>query len=128
MADVIHLGFFWVVPTDAGAWNILSIRHAFTDTPDIGGFRTVEEGHVDAWPRLGAHLDPEYDSFPRGRVNWRREDDRVLLLLDRVLLRQGWTPRLMAHFGLEAARTLVMTDAHYRSRRHPPNLGACAMP
>ena len=114
------LGFFWVVPVGHGVWHVLSVRHAFEDIPDIGGFRTVEEGHVDAWPRLGGHLDPDYDSFPRGRVNWRREDDRFLLLLDPVLVRRGWTSRLMEHFGLERGSTIVMTDPHYRSCRHPP--------
>jgi hypothetical protein len=114
------LGFFWVVQMTAEDWGIVSVLHKFEEVPELAGFRTVNEGHVDAWPRLGGHLDPDYGAFPRGRVNWRMEDDRLLLLLDPVLLRRGWTPRLLEHFALDPAHTTVMTDPHYRSRRHPP--------
>ena len=115
-----RLGFFWVIPMAGDDWGIVSVLHMFKDIVAVGGFRTVEEGHVDAWPRLGGHLDPDYGAFPRGRVNWREEDDRLLLLLDPVLVRRGWTQRLLAQFSLDPARTTVMTDPHYRSLHHPP--------
>ena len=101
-------------------WAIISVLHEFKQVVAVGGFRTTDEGHVDAWPRLGWHLDFDYGAFARGRVNWREEGDQFLLLLDPILLRRGWVPRLLEHFALHPDRTIVMTDPHYRSRRHPP--------
>ena len=42
--------------------------------------------YVDVWPQIiqrldGTLADYDYDYFPRGRVNWRKEDDRWLLLV-----------------------------------------------
>lgn len=114
-----RLGIFWVVPNTLGNWEIRDLSRPASDIPDIGGFRTVEEGHVDVWPSLGRGLSRDYGTYPRGRVNWRAEDDRYLLLLDPTLLQDDWTNKLMERFALPTRCTLVLTDAHYRSRIHP---------
>lgn len=83
------------------------VARPFADVPDIGGFRTLDEGHVDAWPRLAPLLGPDYGAYPRGRVNWRAADDRLLLLLDPVLCRPRWIAALMERFGLPPEHTLA---------------------
>lgn len=115
-----RLGLFWVAPDPRGTWDVRDRSRPFAEVPEIGGFRTLDEGHIDVWPRLGRHLDPDYGAHPRGRVNWRMEDDRFLLLHDPVLWRGGWIARIAERFALPPDRTLVMTDAHYRSRVRPP--------
>ena len=54
--------------------------------PKWQALRPLDEGHVDVWPTVQrldqSVVDYEYDYFPRGRVNWRKEDDQWLLVLD----------------------------------------------
>lgn len=119
-ASFPRIGLFWVTPDTAGVWGVRDTSRPALEVPEIGGFRTLDDGHVDVWPRFGRGLSPDYDTYPRGRVNWRLEDDRFLLLLDPVLLRDDWVAHLLVRFALPNDRTLILTDTHYRSRRHPP--------
>jgi hypothetical protein len=62
---------------------------------------------VDVWPTL-QHLDQsldhyDYDYFPRGRVNWRKEDDRWFIAY------------IVLAWKIPRNRLIVLTDAHYRS-------------
>jgi len=59
--------------------------------------------------------DYDYDYFPRGRVNWRKEDDRWLLVLDPKLNRGTFIAYIVLAWKLPRNRLLVLTDAHYRS-------------
>ena len=119
-----RLGLFWALPISEETWDIVAVSCRFAEVPQIGGFRTLELGHVDLWPRIrretGREFIGEYEDYPRGRVNWREEDQRFLLLLDPTLCRPSWVARVMARFALPLASTLVMTDAHYRSTHKPP--------
>ena len=118
------LGVFWALPISGHTWDIVAVSCPFGEVPQIGGFRTLEAGHVDLWPRIpgetGREVIGEYEDYPRGRVNWREEDQRFLLLLDPTLRRPSWVARVMARFALPVASTLVMTDPHYRAKRKPP--------
>ena len=74
---------------------------------------------MDIWPtvqRLDQTLtDYDYDYFPRGRVNWRKEDDRWLLVLDPKLNRAPFIAHIVTTWKIPRNRLLVLTDAHYRS-------------
>jgi hypothetical protein len=59
--------------------------------------------------------DYDYDYFPRGRVNWRKEDDRWLLVLDPKLNRAPFISHIVLAWKIRRKRLLVLTDAHYRS-------------
>jgi len=119
-----RLGLFWALPVLGAAWDIEAVMQQFAEVPDIGGFRTLEAGHVEVWPVVRRRCDPvppgQYEDYPRGRVNWREEDRRFLLLLDASLLRPLWTGKLIKVFDLPIEDTLIMTDPHYRSRFRPP--------
>jgi hypothetical protein len=70
-----RLGLFWFIANDRKASRFASFSRPFKAVAEIGGFKTIEEGHVNIWPALQRD-DPglegyEYDYFPRGRVNWR---------------------------------------------------------
>jgi hypothetical protein len=114
------LGLFWFTPDVLGGWAIRSLARPVEAVPLIGGFRTLNDGHAEVWRRFRGHLSLDYGDYPRGRVNWREEDQRYLLLLDPVLLRQGGRAAVLSHFWLPESGTLVLTDAHYRSRLLPP--------
>jgi hypothetical protein len=79
----------------------------------------VDEGHVDIWPSLQRQYSflgrYEYEAFPRGRVNWRAEDDAWLLLLDPKLKSKPFTSLIIARWGLPQAQLTILTDSHYRS-------------
>ncbi len=119
-----QIGVFWALPISSHAWDIVAVSCPFEDVPQIGGFRTLEAGHVELWSRIrrvaGPEVIGEYEDYPRGRVNWREEDQRFLLLLDPTLRRPSWVARVMALFALPVGSTLVMTDPHYRAKWKPP--------
>jgi hypothetical protein len=115
------LGFFWVLPVNdhKEEFALAAVIAPVSQIPVIGGFRTVDQGHVDIWPLLCATLphltEYEYEDFPRGRVNWRASDDRFLLLMDRKLFRPIVERSLMTRFALPDDKTLTMQDSHYVS-------------
>ena len=64
-----RIGLFCVAPDRAGAWDIRDVAKSEAEVPSIGGFRTLEVGHVDVWQRIGGYLTRDYGLYPRGRVN-----------------------------------------------------------
>lgn len=75
----------------------------------------LDDGHVDIWPtiqRLDQILmDYDYDYFPRSRVNWRKEDDRSLLVFDPKLNRSPFITCISLAWKIPRNRLLVLTDA-----------------
>ena len=119
--DSPSLGLFWFVAASPNGCSFANLARSFVQVPEIAGFKTLDEGHVDIWPliqRREAALRPfEYDDFPRGRVNWRASDDRWLLLLDPALRAGPFVSYVAESWQLPAGnRLLVSTDLHYRSR------------
>lgn len=114
-----RLGIFWGFRIGDGKPVILPVSVPEAEVPLIAGFRTLETGHVDAWPAIRRTIPllkgKEYDEVPRGRVNWREDDGRYLLMGDHKLLGRDFLKQIMAHFELPVSRTLVMSDPHYRT-------------
>ena len=80
---------------------------------EVAGFKTLDEGHVDVWPTV-QRLDQtvvhyEYDYFPRGRVNWRKEDDKWLLVLDPKLNRSPFITYIVLAWKIPRTRLIVLT-------------------
>ena len=121
-----RLGLFWFIAQDRGSSRLASLSRPFSQVTEVAGFKTLDEGHVDVWPtvqRLDQTLvDYDYDYFPRGRVNWRKEDDRWLLALDPKLNRAPFIAHIVFGWKIPRTRLLTLTDAHYRSlaRVGPP--------
>lgn len=114
-----RLGLFWFIARDRNPSRFASCSRPFSKVSEVAGFKTLAEGHVDIWPTL-QRLDPtlvpyEYEYFPRGRVNWRREDDRWILVLDPKLNRAPFIVHIVTTWKVPRDRLLVLTDAHYRS-------------
>ena len=114
-----RLGLFWFIAQDRKPSRFTSCSRPFSQVSEVAGFKTLDEGHVDIWPAV-QHLDQtlveyDYDYFPRGRVNWRKEDDRWLLLLDPKLNRAPFISHVVTVWKIPPDRLLVLTDAHYRS-------------
>jgi len=90
--------------------------------PEIGGFKTLDEGHVDVWPRITRRwpnlLGLPYEHFPRGRVNWRAEDDRFLLLMDRMIMTEEFISLVVSRWKLPRPRVIILADPHYKSPSH----------
>ena len=114
-----RLGLFWFIAKDRSPSRFASLSRPFSSVSEVAGFKTLDEGHVDVWPtvqRLDHTLvDYEYDYFPRGRVNWRREDDRWLLVLNPKLNHSPFIAYVVVAWKIPRKRLLVLTDAHYRS-------------
>jgi hypothetical protein len=125
-SDEPRLGLFWFIAQDGNPSRFASLSRPLSEVSEVAGFKTLDEGHVDVWPtlqRLDQTLLPfEYEHFPRGRVNWRKEDDRWLLLLDPKLNRAPFIVHIVIAWKIPRNRLLVLTDAHYRStaRVGPP--------
>lgn len=47
-----RIGLFWGLP-GAGSWpRLIGLSRRVSKVSEIGGFRTLEEGHVDVWPQI----------------------------------------------------------------------------
>jgi hypothetical protein len=114
-----RLGLFWFIAKDRSPSRFTSISRPFSGVAEVAGFRTLDEGRVDVWPTVQrldqTLLDYDYDYFPRGRVNWRKEDDRWILVLDPKLNRSPFITHIVLAWKIPRDRLLVLTDAHYRS-------------
>jgi len=119
-----RLGLFWFIAKDRSPSRFASLSRPFSSVSEVAGFKTLDEGHVDIWPTV-QRLDQtlvDYDYFPRGRVNWRKEDDRWLLVLDPKLNRSPFITYVAVAWKISRKRLLVLTDGHYRNlaRVGPP--------
>lgn len=117
-ARVARVGLFWGLPMD-GHLELVSFSRPASAVASVGGFRTLEEGHVELWPQVIRRRSwlagIDYARFPRGRVNQILETGRFIILSDVHLLTAVALPRLLRRFGLNAAITDVSADPHYRS-------------
>ena len=120
-----RLGVFWFVPSPKGGARLIEASDPASDIPEVGGFKTYGSGHVDVWERI-LRQEPSlrghpYEEFPRGRANWRAEDNAWLLLMDRTVMSPPFVAAISAAWTLPE-RTIVMSDSHYRSsqRVRPP--------
>jgi len=125
-SDEPRLGLFWFIAQDCKPSRFVSCSRPFSQVSEVAGFKTIDEGHVDIWPLI-QRLDPtllgyDYDYFPRGRVNWRKEDNRWLLILDRKLMGASFVTDIVNAWKIPTHRLLVLHDAHYCSLAHigPP--------
>jgi hypothetical protein len=114
-----RLGLFWFVNEGEQHSRFLSFSRSWDEVPEIGGFKTLDEGHVDIWPSYQRQYpflrSYEYEAFPRGRVNWRAEDKTWLLLLDPKLNSEPFTSHVIEAWRLPVDRLTILTDPHYRS-------------
>ena len=114
-----RLGLFWGIPTSAGRMRLLGSSKPVSMVAEIGGFKTVDAGHIDVWPNLSQQFTDikgyEYEHFPRGRVNWRKEDDRFLLLLDRKLMTETFIALVVSRWHLPKSNLIIGGDPHYKS-------------
>jgi hypothetical protein len=122
-SDEPHVGLFWGLAA-ATDWKFVGVSSPLSQVEAIGGFRTHSRGHVDVWPYV-LRRHPElvglpYEALPRGRVNWVEEGDRFLLLLDARLRTGAFVAKVMRRWYLPPARTLAMTDPHYRTTASEP--------
>jgi hypothetical protein len=120
MDESARLGVFWFVPATRAQHRLYEFSRNVEDIPSIGGFRTLDEGHVDIWPTL-VKRDFElssvgYEHFPRGRVNWREDDEKFLLLADRYIFANGLHQVIIEQWNLPISSVLLLTDAHYKSQ------------
>lgn len=113
------LGIFWFFP-GLNETSFLTLLSRFDEVPCVGGFRTTDIAHVDAWRDFQKQYPSlrrvGYEAIPRGRVNWRQSDERFLILVDRTIIDAGAIPALKAEFNLPS-NSLVMTDSHYRTHK-----------
>jgi hypothetical protein len=122
-----RLGLFWFIAEHRRPSRFASISRPLSTISEVAGFKTLDEGHVDVWPtvqRLDQTVLPyEYEYFPRGRVNWRKEDDKWILVLDPKFKRAPFITHVVVAWKIPRERLLVLTDAHYRSmaRVGPPH-------
>jgi hypothetical protein len=114
IADLVpEVGIWWY-------WNgkILAYREPWTAVVDDGGFLCTEVEHIKHW-RFIQDVYPElksykYDDFPRGRVWYRKSDNRFSITCseefskDRVGLKA-----VRDNFDLNNRRFQIVVDKQY---------------
>ena len=111
-----EIGIFWFIPSDPP--KIIGASTSYECVDIIGGFRTLDKSHEEFWRYVGGQ-QPElaaygYEYFPRGRVNWREQDDMFILLADATIIAARLHLKILQEWHLPENRLQIMTDLHYR--------------
>ncbi|PZO40742.1 MAG: hypothetical protein DCE92_01990 [Alphaproteobacteria bacterium] len=113
-----RIGLFWGLPK----WTeleLVSFSRPEHEVPEIGGFKTLPEGHIDLWPLVKKKrpllIGTDYERYPRGRVNQVMSTGRFIVLADRQLLTDAVIKFILRRFSLEQSNSDFCTDAHYRT-------------
>ena len=118
------LGVFWAVPQNLKTYKnfkLITYGKPATDIPDIGGFKTLDDGHDLIWQQeitsKRVELKPfGYEFFPRGRINFIAGSGHYLILIDRFFASAKWLKQIKQEFNLQQPTCKVMLDAHYQTR------------
>lgn len=106
------VGIFWVQGATIHAHAVL-----LGEGLDYGDCVNGPLDHVDYWPELerqNPHLrGREYFELPRGRVVFRRQENRFAVLMDAKLHTPALKTALRERFHLPARKTQFERDAHY---------------
>ncbi len=127
------MGIFWVVQTSNGEAKLLAAGCPLDQAEPYGDCLTYGRGHYETWAkwRRDRTVDPalralvrsyEYEDWPRGRVDFDRSRDLIILYADRKLLTPETVARIATKFNLSAERTEVRSDLHYQSKERPNGL------
>lgn len=102
-------------------FEIFERSSPFDEVPTLGGFKTHPQGHIDVWEEFRRErqdlLRFPYEYFPRGRVNWREDDDTYLFLADALVFEQQLHQILLEDWHLRSEQVLFLRDPHYNSPR-----------
>jgi hypothetical protein len=114
---VLHsplVGIFYVIGVD-----IYIESTPMIEGEDWGDFKTYPNGHMEYWVVLKKRLKLlsclSYDFYPRGRVSYTKVQDKYMLYLDRCLVKNRQTIRLIKReMCLSNQRVELSTDEHYQ--------------
>jgi hypothetical protein len=109
-----RVGIFYVIDVDLYIESTPMI-----EGEDWGDFKTYPNGHIEYWAVLTKQLKLSsclsYDFYPRGRVSYSKAQDRYMLYIDRSLVKNRQTIRLIKReLCLSNQRVELATDEHYQ--------------
>jgi hypothetical protein len=109
-----RVGIFYVIGMDVYIESAPMI-----EGEDLGDFTTYPNGHIEYRPVLTKRLKLSsclsYDFYPRGRVSYAKAQDKYMLYLDRCLVKNRQTIRLIKkELCLSNQRVELSTDEHYQ--------------
>jgi hypothetical protein len=109
-----RVGIFYVIGVDLYIESM-----PMSEGEDWGDFKTYPSGHMEYWLVLTKQLNLSsclsYDFYPRGRVSYAKVQDKYLLYIDRCLVKNRQTVRLIKReLCLLKERVELSTDEHYQ--------------
>jgi hypothetical protein len=126
------VGIFWGLREDVDPHRFSLIVDAtnISEAEPYATFLTHPRGHYEVWEnwrRLGPAVLAkrglpqqiawhEYEDFPRGRVVFNTEDNTFVIYADQRLQAPSFLSDVIRVFELETQRSVVRSDAHYRSQ------------
>lgn len=126
--NIPHVGIFWrIMPKDQPALLVCDMIPLSQAEP-YGACLGYPLGHMERWEswrslggralaRLGLPScigHHEYEDFPRGRIVYRRTDQRFIAYADVRLQGKASRAAIVSRFALEAQRVMFALDSHYR--------------
>jgi hypothetical protein len=113
-AHLPRVGISYVIGVDLYIESI-----PMSESEDWDDFKTYPNGHMEYWSVLTKRLNLSsclsYDFYPRGRVSYAKVQDKYMLYLDRCLVKNRQTIRLIKReLGLLKQWVELSTDEHYQ--------------
>ena len=114
MPSDLKVGIFWIVDGELIA-DMVPLSHA-----SEYGNALEHGGHWEYWDRLVPQTpnqfllkDHEYDRFPRGRVLYFKNKEKIVVYADRCLWELHSQRMVQSAFGIHSSIEFV-ADSHYR--------------
>jgi hypothetical protein len=109
-----RVGIFYVIGVDLYVESIPR-----SEGEAWGDFKTYPNGHMEYWAVLTKQLKLSsclsYDFYPRGQVSYAKTQDTYMLYLDRCLIKNRQTIRLIKReLCLLKQRAELSTNEHYQ--------------
>jgi hypothetical protein len=109
-----QVGIFYVIGVDLYIESM-----PMSEGEDWGDFKTYPHGHMEYWSVLTKQFNLSsclsHDFYPRGRVSYAKAHDKYILYLDRCLVKNRQTIRLIKReLFLFNQQVKLSIDEHYQ--------------
>jgi len=112
---ILKIGIFWFYKNE-----VIGIAHELkiSEADSLGMIDSHYE-HISYWNKLRCKYSElreiEYEEIPRGRVVFNKNKNKLIIYLDKKLLKKEIVYKIYEFFNSDKYLSILMSDPHYRT-------------